>query len=158
MTFIHPILLGGLILVGLPVVLHLIMRQQPKRLIFPAFRFLQLRHRTNQRKLRLRHIILLALRMLLIALMCLALARPKLFSGRLGFLGDEQAATVVLVVDTSPSMEYTAGGKTRLEDAKARALELLDEVGEASRIAVLDSAEPTAEWALSRAAARERVL
>ena len=59
--------------------------------------------------------------MLSIALLCLALARPKLFSDRFGFLGDEQAATVVLIVDTSPSMEYTAGGKTRLDDAKARA-------------------------------------
>ena len=62
MTFIHPLLLGGLVLVGIPIVLHLIMRQQPKHLIFPAFRFLQLRHRTNQRKLRLRHLLLLALR------------------------------------------------------------------------------------------------
>jgi hypothetical protein len=158
MTFIHPILLGGLVLVGVPIVLHLIMRQQPKRLVFPAFRFLKLRQRTNQRKLRLRHIILLALRVLLIALMCLALARPKLFSDRFGFLGDDQAATVVLVVDTSPSMEYAAAGKSRLDDAKARALELLDEVGDSSRIAVLDTAEPVAEWAASRAAARDRVL
>jgi hypothetical protein len=157
MTFIHPLLLGGLVLVGLPVLLHLIMRQQPKHLMFPAFRFLQLRQRTNQRKLRLRHIILLALRMFLIALMCLALARPKLFSDRFGFLGDEQAATVVLVVDTSPSMEYTAGGKTRLEDVKARVQELLDELGDSSRIAILDTADPAPEWALSRSAARERV-
>ena len=55
-------------------------------------------------------------------------------------------------------MEYTAGDKTRLDDAKARALELLDDVGDASRIAVLDTAEPVAEWALSRTAARERIL
>jgi hypothetical protein len=157
MTFIHPLLLGGLALVGLPVLLHLIMRQQPKHLMFPAFQFLRLRQKTNQRKLRLRHLILMALRMLLIALMCLALARPKLFSDRFGFLGDEQTANVVLIVDTSPSMEYTLAGKQRLDDAKARALELLDELGESSRIAVLDSGDPAAEWSLSRAAARERV-
>src|SRR5437868_3406333 len=117
MTFIHPLLLGGLVLVGIPIVVHLIMRQQPKHLIFPAFRFLRLRQRSNQRKLRLRHLILLALRVLLIALMCLALARPRLFSDRFGFLGDEPTATVVLVVDTSASMEYTVAGKTRLDEA-----------------------------------------
>lgn len=150
MTFIHPLLLGGLVLVGLPVLLHLIMRQQPKHLIFPAFRFLQLRQRTNQRKLRLRHLILLALRMLLISLMCLALARPKLFSGRFGFLGDEQNAIVVVVVDTSASMEYMVAGKSRLDDAITRIQELLDELGDASRIAILDTADPTVEWALSR--------
>ena len=157
MTFIHPLLLSGIVLVGLPVVLHLIMRQQPKHLIFPAFRFLQLRQRTNQRKLRLRHLVLLALRMLLIALMCLVLARPKLFSDRFGFLGDDPTATVVLVVDTSPSMGYAVAGKSRLDDAKARAPELLEDVGESSRIAVLDTGEPTPEWAISRAAARERI-
>src|SRR5438105_12378915 len=124
MTFIHPLLLGGLVLVGIPIVLHLIMRQQPKHLIFPAFRFLQLRHRTNQRKLRLRHLLLLLLRMALVALMCLALARPRLFTDRLGFLGDEQTATVVLIVDTSPSMEYAVAGKSRLEEARSGVLDL----------------------------------
>src|SRR5438874_9924580 len=138
MTFIHPLLLGGIVLVGLPVLLHLIMRQQPKHLLFPAFRFLKLQLRTNQRKLRLRHLLLLALRMLLIALMCVALARPRLFSDRFGGLGADQAAIVVLVLDTSPSMEYTVAGTTRLAEAKARALELLDELGESRRVAVLD--------------------
>jgi hypothetical protein len=157
MTFIHPLLLGGLALVGIPVVLHLIMRQQPKRLIFPAFRFLQLRQKTNQRKLRIRHIVLLVLRMLLIAVMCLALARPKLFSDRFGFLGDERAAIVVLVIDTSPSMDYTSGGETRLAEAKTRAGELLDEIGESSRVAVLDTGDPIPEWAMSRSSAQERI-
>ena len=48
MTFIHGYLLGGLVLAGVPVLLHLILRQKPKRLPFPAFRFLLQKHRTNQ--------------------------------------------------------------------------------------------------------------
>src|SRR5437762_408561 len=135
MSFLHPFLLTGLALIGLPIIIHLIMRQQPKRLIFPAFRFLKQQLKVNQRKLRLRHWLLLAFRMLLIALMCLALARPRLFSERLMGLNTEQAAIVVLVIDTSPSMEYTVGGKTRLDEGKARAFELLDELGATSRIA-----------------------
>src|SRR4030088_2359514 len=108
MSFVHPLLLGGLLLVGIPVLLHLIMRQKPKHLLFPAFRFLLQRHRTNQRKLQLRHLLLLALRMLLIAAICLALARPKLFSERLSFSRDRPVAAV-LIFDTSYSMEYNAG-------------------------------------------------
>jgi hypothetical protein len=158
MSFIHPLLLGGLALMSLPVIIHLIMRQQPKRLIFPAFRFLKQQLKTNQRKLRLRHWLLLAFRMLLIALMCLALARPRLFSERLAGLNSEQAAIVALVMDTSPTMEYTAGGKTRLDEGRARALELLDELGPASKIAVIDSAEPSGDWLPSVAAARERLM
>jgi len=159
MTFIHPLLLGGLFLLGLPVVIHLIMRQQPKHLLFPALRFLKMQQRTNQRKLRLRHLLLLILRMLLIALMCLALARPRLFSDRLrNFLGSDQAVAVVLVLDTSASMEYTVAGQTCLEAARARALELLDELSATSRVAVIDTADPIPEWAASLSAARDRLV
>src|SRR5947209_15626545 len=139
MTFVHPLLLGGLLLVGIPILLHLIMQQKPKHLPFPAFRFLLQKHRTNQRTLRLRHLLLLALRMLLIAAFCLALARPKLFSE--GVLGTERPVAAVLLFDTSPSMEYTVAGKNRLDEARRRAFELLDELPDGSRIAVLDSAE-----------------
>src|SRR5438067_1648847 len=145
MTFLHPLLLGGLLLAGVPVLLHLIMRQQPKHLIFPAFRFLQQQHKANQRKLRLRHLLLLALRMLLIALLCLALARPRIFSERISFGGD-RPVLCVLVLDTSPSMGYTVAGRTRLDEAQKRALELLD------------AAEPGGEWAPGVSAARERIV
>ena len=47
----HPILLTGIALVGLPILLHLIMKQEPKKLSFPAFRFLKQKQFSNQRKL-----------------------------------------------------------------------------------------------------------
>src|SRR5438034_300578 len=132
MTFIYPALLGGLVLLGIPVLIHLIMRQKPKHLLFPAMRFLLQRHRTNQRKLQLRHLLLLSLRMLLIALVCLALARPKIFSEHFNFTGDRPWAAV-LVFDTSPSMDYESGKAKRLDEAKRLALELLDELPAHSR-------------------------
>src|SRR5215470_7558428 len=128
MSFVFPALLTGLLLAGVPVLLHLIMRQKPKRLPFPAFRFLRQRHRINQRKLRLQHLLLLLLRMAVVAAVCLALARPRVFSSRIG-LGSERPVAAALVFDTSPSMEYAVGGQSRLEEAKRRALELLDEMG-----------------------------
>src|SRR6516162_68040 len=141
MSFVHPLLLGGLLLVGIPVLIHLIMQQKPKRLVFPAFRFLVQKQRTNQRRLRLRHLLLLLLRMALIALLCLALARPTIFNqGIAGLVGDRPVA-VALVIDTSMSMEYAEGGKTRLEEAQRRARELVDDLPDNSRIAVFDSAD-----------------
>src|SRR3569623_2549760 len=107
----HPILIVGAAFVGLPILLHLIMKQEPKRLPFPAFRFLKQRLKTNQRKLRLRHFILLALRMLLIALFCLALYQPTLLSDGLNISGSQPIAAV-LVIATSPSMGYADGDKT----------------------------------------------
>ena len=115
--FIHPLLLGGLAAIGLPILMHLLMRQKPKHLLFPAFRFLQQRAKTNQRKIRLRHLILLLMRIGLIVLICLALARPRLFSDRVGF-GQNQLIAAVILIDTSPSMEYGVAGKSRLEEAR----------------------------------------
>lgn len=157
MTFIHPFLLGGLVLVGVPILLHLIMRQKPKRLSFPAFRFLAQRARTNQRKLQLRHLLLLLLRMGLIALICLALARPRVLNEGLN-LTSGQPVAVALVFDTSASMEYKVGDKNRLEDARQRARELLDDLPDGSRVAVFDSGEPVSgEWLATTALARERI-
>jgi hypothetical protein len=156
MSFVHPLLLGGLLLIGIPVLIHLIMQQKPKRLPFPAFRFLVQKHRTNQRRLRLRHLLLLALRMLLVALICLALARPKLFSDRLQ-IGSNRPVAAVLLFDTSMSMGYEVSKQSRLEDAKKRALELVGDFPEGSRVAILDSAEPGGEWLPSLLKAREQV-
>src|SRR5437870_5255778 len=156
MTFLFPVMLGGAILAGIPILLHLIMRRKPKHLMFPAFRFLLQRHRTNQRKLKLRQLLLLALRLFLVIGICLALARPKVFSDRLN-IGGERPVAAVLAFDTSYSMAYMSGGSNRLDAAKKRAEELLNELPEGSRIAILDTAEPGGEWLPSLALARERI-
>src|SRR5438105_7097826 len=81
MAFVNLSLLLGSALVAIPVVLHLIMRQRPKQLIFPALRFVHERRLANQRRLQLRHWLLLALRCGAIGLLALALARPSVASG-----------------------------------------------------------------------------
>jgi Aerotolerance regulator N-terminal len=77
MIWLHPALLFGLALTVIPVLLHLLMRAKPKKLVFPALRLIQNRKRTNVRRLRLRHLALLLLRMAVIALIVLAVARPS---------------------------------------------------------------------------------
>jgi hypothetical protein len=161
MTFIHGYLLAGLLLAGVPVLLHLIMRQKPRPLSFPAFRFLRQRQRINRRKLRLQHLLLLLLRMGVIAALCLALARPRLAAERIGALfGNERPVAAVLIFDTSASMEYNAAGRTRLDEAKQRARELLDEMDGGSQLALLDRGDDAGEggneW-LSPALAQTRL-
>lgn len=154
----HAILIATAALVGLPVLLHLIMKQEPKRLLFPAIRFLEKRRKINQRKMRLRHWLLLALRMLLIGLFGLALFQPTIAGslGGLNFAG-EQPVAAVFILDTSPSMGYLSNGRTRLAEAKRRALELLDDLPAASKVAVLDPADPGGSWELSVADARKKL-
>ncbi|HEX3316025.1 MAG TPA: VWA domain-containing protein [Gemmataceae bacterium] len=136
MSFVFPALLGTLIAAGIPVALHLMMRPKPRTLPFPAFRFLVAKQRANQRSLRLRHLLLLLLRMVLIAGLILAIARPRLFQQNLG-LSTERPVFAVFVFDVSPSMDYkSADQRTRLDDAKKRADELLAELPAGSRIEI----------------------
>src|SRR5438552_15837969 len=81
MAFVNLSLLLGGAFVAIPVVLHLIMRQRPKQLIFPALGFVHERRLANQRRLQLRHWLLLVLRCGAIGLLALALARPSVASG-----------------------------------------------------------------------------
>ena len=160
MTFVYPLLLGGLLLAGLPVLLHFLIRQKPKTLLFPAFRFLMQKQRSNTRNLRLRHLLLLLLRIALLALLCLALARPRLIEEQFG-LSRERPVALVLVFDTSASMGYKSGEVTRLDLAKKRSLELLDQLPPDCRVLVLDSSDAgnygRVDWLKSLEQARQRI-
>ena len=103
----------------MPIVLHLIMRRKPKLLEFPALRFIQKRHDTNQRRLRLRHLLLLLLRMAVDRLLAFALARPSMQVPAAASLGSQEApVAAALVFDAAPHMDYRHENKTRLEVAQ----------------------------------------
>lgn len=156
MSFLHAYLLGGLVLAGVPVLLHLLLRQKPKQLRFPAFRFLKARQHINRRKMQLQHLLLLLLRMLVLAGLCLALARPRLFSSQLLSASDRPVQAIFLF-DTSASMEYTRGGLSRLDEARTCAKELLAEMKPESRVALVEAGEEVPEVFVSPAEARSRL-
>jgi hypothetical protein len=154
----NPILLVGAVLVGLPIILHLIMKQEPKRLLFPALRFLKQKQKTNQRKLRLRHFLLLALRMLLIALFCLTLFQPQISGDfQVVNLSGEQPIAVVVVLDTSPSMGYRQGTTLVYDEARRRARELIEDLPSGSRVALLVPGDLFGNWENSPADAVKRL-
>ncbi|HBE67940.1 MAG TPA: hypothetical protein DDW52_07305 [Planctomycetaceae bacterium] len=84
MSFLHISLLAGLVAVSVPVMLHLFGNRQPKQVVFPALRFVVQTARKQSSSWRLRHFLLLLLRCLLIAIMALAIARPRVHSAMLG--------------------------------------------------------------------------
>ncbi|HWL07720.1 MAG TPA: BatA domain-containing protein, partial [Planctomicrobium sp.] len=77
MTFLNSALLLGLGFLAVPVILHFLLRQKPKKLSFPALRLLKQRQQQSVRRLRLRHLVLMLLRMLALAMIVFALARPS---------------------------------------------------------------------------------
>ncbi len=75
----------GSLLMGVPVLLHLMMKKRPTHQLFPAMRFLQQKQISNQRSMRLRHWLLLALRIAAIGLLAALFARPSVDSVTSGF-------------------------------------------------------------------------
>ena len=156
MTFLNASILAGTALVALPIVLHLIMRRKPRHLEFPALRFLEARRETNQRRLRLRHLLLLALRVAAILFLAVALARPSVkFSGALG--SQKAPVAAALIFDTSMRMGYVHENRSRLEAAQDFGLWVLSQLPKESEIAVLDAHRGPATFQAHRGAARHRI-
>lgn len=84
MSFLHLSLLAGLGAVSIPILLHLFGRSQPQLVDFPALRFVKETTQEQSMSWQLRHVLLLLLRVLLLAALALALARPRVHSAMLG--------------------------------------------------------------------------
>jgi hypothetical protein len=155
--FLNPWLFWGLAAtVAVPIVLHLIMRQSPKHVVFPALQFLRQRKEANRRRLRFRHLLLLALRVLTLLFLAAALCRPSV--GCSGIRRNREApVSAAVVIDTSPSMLYEQQNQTRLQAAQETAAWLLEKLPEESQIAVFDSANDATAFEVDLPQAREHI-
>lgn len=154
--FLNPGLLAGAGLAAVPVIVHLVMRQRPRQLEFPALRFIQKRHDTNRRSLKLRQLLLLALRVGVICLLAAALARPRIDASNM--LGEAQGpVAAAFVFDTQPHMQYRHENETRLEVARERALWILARLPEESQVGVLDGRSDTPVFQVDLGAAKQRI-
>ena len=156
MDFLSPLLLAGMAAAAAPIVLHLIMRPKPRHLEFPALRFIRRRQVSNSRKLRLRHLILLTLRVAAICLLALALSRPSVTAPG-GLVEREAPVAAALVYDTSPRMEYRQGNQSRIEAAQEISRWLLSQLPDESQLAILDSRLDSAVFQIDRGTAQQRV-
>lgn len=110
----YPWFLLGLAFLAVPVALHLMNREIPRRLVFPSTRFLRRAQLPPEGRRRLRDILLLLLRLAALAAAVLAFARPALRRAAVPGKGGEAAgASTVLLVDLSASMG-AQGVKERL--------------------------------------------
>ncbi|HEX3870449.1 MAG TPA: BatA domain-containing protein [Pirellulales bacterium] len=108
LSFVNPLLLGGLALVAVPVLIHLINLVQHRRVQWAAMEFLLESMRRNSRWIRVKELLLLLLRMAAIAAVVLILARPQ-SSGAWGLgLGRKQIEHVVLLDDSYSMSDHWA--------------------------------------------------
>ncbi len=151
MTFLSPLLLLAAVVVSVPVLLHLLRRRQDSPIPFPALRYLRQTSREQARIIRLRQLLLLAVRILLVLLTVLAAARLILpLAG-----GDHPPAGLVLVIDNGLRSGTVVGGDRRLDRLLDAAREALGSTGPRDRIWVIRAGEP---WLPSLPSDRERAL
>ena len=131
---------GALAAASAPVIIHLLLRSRPRRITFPALQFVRKSYRTQVSKLRLKHLLLLALRVLAIVLIGLLLARALLpawaTAPQAGAVGP---VAVVLVLDDSASMRYRQREGTSFQKARRLAEGVLKTVPPGSRMLVLSA-------------------
>jgi len=134
-------MLIGVLAAALPLVVHLIGRRQAPRRPFAALDFVLRSNRRLARRLRLRQLILLALRMLLAGGLAVMLARPFFETPSDLPALDARPRSAVLVLDDTLSMSHGDGALFRR--ARRKALELVDVLGAASDLAVLRVTDPS---------------
>lgn len=135
MGFTAPWLLSGLLLAALPILLHLVQRREPPERSFPAVRYLEDATRDHRRRLRLRHLLLLAMRTLLMIALVLAAAGATL--SRAVPLGTHPPSALVLIVDNSASSATVVDGEPLLEPLRRAADAVLASATPADRLWLL---------------------
>lgn len=133
-------MLAGLGAAVIPLVLHLLSRARYRSYDWSAMMFLPGADVRQQRSARLKQWLLLMLRTTMIALLAMAVARPK-GAMILGTLGTPGEASVVIIVDRSASMGFDEGGRTRMAMAADIVQEILRNLRAGDRVMLLSAGE-----------------
>ena len=114
--------IAGAVGASIPLILHLLNRERARRLVFSTVRFIQMSHQTNVRRHKLKRLLLLLMRILMLALLGLAFARPFFADAPEIIQKTGGKRNAVIVLDTSYSMQFEGV----FEDAKREVGKILD--------------------------------
>jgi len=139
MNFVNPLFFIGAAAITIPVLLHLIKRERAKKIEFSTLMYLHKVSRKTIRYQKLRHLLLLLLRILAFALIVLAFTRP--------FLGSRQSAVSlgrvttahIILLDNSLSMGYG----DRWETAKGEAAAIVRDAQQGDKVALIEFSDRT---------------
>jgi hypothetical protein len=134
MTFLNNAFLFLLSAISIPLIIHFLSKRRIKTIDFSSLKFLEQMQKSRMRWLKIKELVLLILRMMIIAFIVLAFARPTLR----GFAGSSRAASsVVIILDRSASMDTESETGTLFDEAKRLSLHLLDSFEPGDQITVV---------------------
>ena len=154
MTFLQPWVLVALPLAALPVIIHLINQRRFQTVPWAAMQFLLAAKALSRGYSRLRHWLILLLRMLAVAAVILAVGRP-LSRGWLALAGGGRPDSAIVVLDRSPSMQARGpdGGESKLDTGRRQLADSLATLRAGRVLVVSDPVRGPEEVASSEAIA-----
>ena len=121
--FLAPLFaVAGIVGASIPLILHLLNRERARRLVFGTIRFIQMSHQTNVRRHKLKRLLLLLMRILILALLGFAFARPFFAEAPIIAQKTGGKRNAIIIFDTSYSMQY----EKVFENAKKAGINILD--------------------------------
>src|SRR5688500_5988088 len=145
--FLAPLILAGLLAIGVPIWLHRVARANPTQHPFASLMFVEASETQRTAKRTLRYWLLLALRILLLVALVLAFAGP-LLTEKVVPVADANARLHAIVLDRSLSMQHGERWQRALVEAEAVLEDLrssdrvLLATAEGRRVAVIQSSTP----------------
>ena len=136
MNFLNPYVLFGLIAASIPIILHLLNLRKLRTVEFSSIKFLKELQKSQIRKLKIRQILLLVLRTLLIIFIILAFSRPVI-KGTLPGMSNYAQTSAVILLDNSPSMNYSDEFGNRYNYAKRIARKLVEQFRPGDEISII---------------------
>jgi hypothetical protein len=125
-TFANPWALLGCLAALIPLLVHLFDRRRPRPHPFPAIAFVLRSQKRTASRLKLKRLLLYALRTLILLAIPLALAKPSFEEDRVAAAASARGpAATAVVVDASLSMRWKGGGKSLYEQARDEARDAL---------------------------------
>ena len=122
MSFLNPLFFIGSLVLAVPILVHLVKRDKSEIVQFSSLMFLLRIPKKAIRQQKLRNLLLMAMRLLLIALLVGAFARPYLVRSDDALVPESGDQAVVLLLDNSYSMTYG----TNFERMKDEAINRID--------------------------------
>ena len=136
MKFAYPEFLFALFAVAIPIIIHLFNFRKFKKIYFSNVSFLREVKKESQSKSKLKHLLILASRILAITFLVLAFAQPFIPSAN----STQNINNIIgIYIDNSFSMESVGENGALLDEAKAKAIELVNAYQRTDRFIVCDN-------------------
>ena len=137
MTFLNGALAFGALAFAVPLIIHILNRSRFRTVEWGAMHLLESVIKVNHKRLHVDQLILLFVRCAIPVLLALCLARPVLTGSRL--LEGDSPVSLVILLDTSYSMDTVDPSGSRFEKAVDAACQIVNAVSRGSEVAVIQT-------------------